>query len=86
MRQREEERGKKRVGIKLEDKKKPKAKHTKGTQYQHKHQHRSIFSLSSHPFHPSGLCSPDWLVVKLMLVYRAGKGLKDDTSFMPCTC
>lgn len=39
-----------------------------------------IFFILSVPF------SPDWLVVKLMLVYRAGKGLKDETSFIACTC
>lgn len=44
-----------------------------------------LFSFIS-PFSSSVLCSPDWLVVKLMLVYRAGKGLKADTSFIACTC
>lgn len=50
------------------------------------HTHTHTVSQTSASGHLSSFILPDWLVVKLMLVYRAGKGLRADTSFMACTC
>lgn len=57
--------------------------HTQSTQTSSS-EHLFLFHLIF--FIVSVLFSPDWLVVKLMLEYRTGKGLKADTSFMACTC